>query len=96
MARPDPPTDPTDAGLLAVGLRAGDRVRYRRREGGTWREARVERRERDGAVGVRDAQGAARTLPLDRLEVRRTGPRGGAVWLPVAELAAQEEQLGLW
>jgi hypothetical protein len=94
------PTDPTPAplaesALLAVGLRPGDRVRFRQREGGAWKEAKVERRERDGSVGVRDERGAARALPVDRLQVRTTGRRGGVIWEPVAERAQRDEQLGL-
>ena len=84
-----------DSALLEVGLRPGDTVRYRRREGGTWQQARVERRERDGSIGVRDERGAARALPLERLQVRTTGKRGGVVWEPVSERAGRDEQLGL-
>lgn len=94
------PKDPTPAplaesALVAVGLRPGDRVRFRQREGGSWKEATVERRERDGSVGVRDERGAARAIPLDRLQVRTTGKRGGLVWEPVSERAQRDEQLGL-
>jgi hypothetical protein len=85
-----------ESALLELGLRPGDRVRFRRREGGTWQEARVERRERDGSVGVRDGRGAARAIPIARLEVRGTGPRGGVIWEPVAERAGRDEQLGMW
>jgi hypothetical protein len=95
------PTDPTPAALaesalLEVGLRPGDRVRWQRSTGGSWQEAVVERRERDGSIGVRDAKGAARALPLERLEVRGTGPRGGVVWESVVDRAGRDEQLGLW
>ena len=43
------PKDPTPAplaesALLEVGLRPGDRVRFRQRDGGAWRQATVERR----------------------------------------------------
>jgi hypothetical protein len=94
-------TEPTPAALaesalLEVGLRPGDRVRFRRAEGGSWREAKVERRERDGSVGVRDERGAARALAVERLQVRTKGPRGGTTWEPVAERAARDEQLGIW
>lgn len=85
-----------DSALLELGLRPGDRVRWRRREGGSWQEGTVERRERDGSVGVRDQRGAARALPVERLQVRTTGPRGGTTWEPVAERAGRDEQLGIW
>jgi hypothetical protein len=88
-----PPTPPD---LRALGLVAGDRVRWRDREGARWREGRVVGRERDGSVGVRDDRGASRALRPGRLEVRSRGPRGGTVWEPVTEVAARTEQLGLW
>lgn len=86
----------TESALLEVGLRPGDRVRFRRTDGGAWKEAKVERRERDGSVGVRDERGAARAINIDRLQVRTKGPRGGATWEPVAERATKDEQLGIW
>lgn len=89
------PAPLADSALLEVGLRPGDRVRFRKREGGSWQEAKVERRERDGSVGVRDERGAARAIPLDRLQVRGTGKRGGVVWEPVPDRADRDEQLGL-
>jgi len=96
--RPAPvaPGDPVpDSALAALGLRPGDRVRFRRREGGRWHEATVERLERDGSVGLRDERGAARSIPLDRLEVRTTGPRGATTWEPGPERAARTEQMRL-
>ena len=96
MKRPEPTPAPlADSALVAVGLRPGDLVRFRQREGGSWREAKVERRERDGSIGVRDERGAARALPLDRLQVRTSGKRGGVVWEPVVARAERDEQLGL-
>jgi hypothetical protein len=85
-----------ESALLEVGLRPGDRVRFRRVDGGAWKEAKVERRERDGSIGVRDARGASRAIPLDRLQVRTAGPRGGATWEAASERAERTEQLGIW
>ncbi len=97
MTSGDPtPAALTESALVELGLRAGDRVRFRRSDGGAWKEAKVERRERDGSVGIRDERGAARAIPPDRLQVRTTGPRGGSVWEPLAERAARSEQLGIW
>lgn len=86
----------TDSALAELGLRSGDRVRFRRRDGERWKEATVVRREKDGSLGLRDAKGAARAIELDLVEVRTTGPRGGVVWEPVAERAARTEQMPLW
>ena len=88
--------DRIEGELLEVGLRVGDRVRWRRATGGSWLEGTVERRERDGSVGVRDGRGSARALPLDRLEVKAKGPRGGNVWEPVTDRAQRDEQLGMF
>lgn len=88
-------TEPA-AGLLDVGLHPGDTVRFRPRPGARWREAVVERRERDGSIGVRDADGKARSLPVDRLEVPAVGPRGARTWEPLAERAARDLQLDLF
>jgi hypothetical protein len=82
--------------LEAVGLKVGDRVRFRRREGEHWHEARVERREKDGSIGVRDGKGASRAIPLERLEIRGRGPRGAVTWEPALERAARTEQMELW
>lgn len=84
-----------DTGLVELGIRRGDRVRFRRRDDERWKEAVVERRERDGSIGLRDANGAARAIALDRIEVRDRGPRGGVVWEPLTERAARVEQLRL-
>ena len=83
-------------GLEAIGLRAGERVRWRPRPGGHWAEGSVTGRERDGSIAVRDAQGRARALVLERLEVRAVGPRGASTWEPVAERAGRTEQLRLF
>ncbi len=90
--------DPVSGGpsLIDVGLREGDTVRFRPRPGARWQEATVERRERDGSVGVRDGRGASRALTLDRLEVRTRGPRGARTWEPVHERAERTEQLDLF
>jgi hypothetical protein len=52
-------------------------------------------RERDGSVGVTDGRGMARSLSVDRLEVRCAGPRGAPGWEPLTERASRTEQLRL-
>jgi len=93
---PDGDVATPESGLAALGLVAGDRVRWRDRPGARWREGRVEARERDGSVAVRDERGASRALRHERLDVAARGPRGAATWEPVADRAARAEQLGLW
>lgn len=82
--------------LVEIGLRVGDRVRFRRSAGEHWHEGIVKGRERDGSVALHDRRGAARAIPIDRLEVRRPGPRGAPAWRSVADLASRAEQLDLW
>ena len=82
-------------GLAEIGIAEGDRVRFRRRDGERWKEAVVSRREADGSVSVRDARGSLRALPLDAIEIRFLGPRGGIVWEPLTERAARTEQMRL-
>lgn len=82
--------------LEELGLRPGDAVRWRPRPGARWVEGTVTGRERDGSIGLRDPQGRARALPLDRLEVRAVGRRGARTWEPAIERAARTEQLGLF
>lgn len=82
----------TDSALAELGLDAGEEVRFRRRASERWRRAVVERRERDGSIGLRDEHGRARAVPLEDVEVRQRGPRGGLRWQPLAERAATTEQ----
>jgi hypothetical protein len=51
--------------------------------------------ERDGSIGISDENGATRCLPVEQLEVRVTGRRGGRAWEPLAARAARTEQLRL-
>ncbi|HXH55993.1 hypothetical protein [Iamia sp.] len=82
--------------LLEIGLHVGDAVRFRPRPQARWQEATVVRRERDGSVGLRDERGAARALPIERLEVRTRGRRGARTWEPLAQRADRPEQLDLF
>ena len=82
--------------LEQLGLRAGEAVRWRPKEGARWAEGKVTAVERDGSVGLTDRQGRARALPIDRLEVRARGPRGARTWEPLAERVARTEQMELF
>ena len=85
----------TAPGLDTLGLRAGEEVRFQAHGSSRWRRAVVTRRERDGSVTVTDDDGAARSLPVERIEVRRPGPRGGLGWELLTVRAGRSEQLTL-
>ena len=84
-----------DGGLAVLGLRRGERARFRRPGMGRWQGVVVEGRERDGSLLLRDAKGAARAIRIEHVEVATTGPRGARTWEPVVERAARTEQLRL-
>jgi hypothetical protein len=90
-----PADDPDISGLVVLGLRPGDVVRWRSQQGRRWRTGSVSRRERDGSIGVTDSNGSARSLPVDQLEVRCTAKRGGSRWEPLPAWAGRAEQLRL-
>ncbi len=89
-------SDAAEPTLLDLGLHPGDVVRFRPRPSARWQEAKVERIERDGSIGVRDEKGAARALDVDRLEVPALGPRGAQRWEPLAERVERDVQLDLF
>jgi hypothetical protein len=95
-SRTDPAAAHPRSELAALGLSAGERVRWRNRPGGRWREGTVVERERDGSVGVRDGKGASRALRVDRLEIRTRGPRGARTWEPLVARVDRTEQLPLF
>lgn len=82
--------------LETLGLSQGERVRWQRKVGGHWHEGVVIRREPDGSVAVRDADGAWRSILVDRLEARHRGRRGAMVWEPLVARAERSAQLSLW
>jgi hypothetical protein len=93
--RPEGRTEGRAEALAQVGLTPGEQVRFRRRDGARWTPATVERLERDGSVGLRDPKGAAVAIPIDGVEVRCSGRRGGQGWEPLRERLARNEQLRL-
>jgi hypothetical protein len=81
--------------LMRFGLKADEPARWRRRPNERWSTGRVVAMESDGSVRVVDDKGALLSLPLDRIEVRRRGQRGGSGWEPASERSNRTEQLGL-
>lgn len=87
--------DDRPSSLTILGLTPGERVRFRRDGNSRWQEAVVTRRESDGSIGLTDRRGAARAIPVELIEVRCQGPRGGPGWEPLAARASRTEQLRL-
>ncbi len=81
--------------LEAIGLRAGEEVRFRRADRARWQLGAVQRLERDGSLRVADADGSARTVALAGVQVRVRRPRGAAGWEPLAERSSRAVQLSL-
>jgi hypothetical protein len=86
-----------DSGLLAhLRLTAGEPVRFRKVEGGRWLPGKMSGVAADGSITIHDANGAARSLRPERVEVRRPGSRGRLTWQRVSDVAVTWEQLELW
>ena len=82
--------------LLAVGLRLGEPIRFRRHGAGRWIVGKVARIEPDGSITLHDPDGAARSLRPERVQVRRPASRGRLAWQTVSEVATTWEQLELF
>ncbi len=86
---------PLDDGLAEVGLEIGQLIRYQGTTDKRSHDGVVLRRERDGSVGLRDERGRARAIPVELIEIRILGPRGGQQWIPLTD-AGGGLQLGLF
>jgi hypothetical protein len=86
-----------DSDVLAhLRLTAGEPVRFRKVEGGRWLPGKMSGVAADGSITIHDANGAARSLRPERVEVRRPGGRGRLTWQRVSDVAITWEQLELW
>ncbi len=86
---------PLDDGLAEIGLEIGQLIRYQGTTDKRSHDGVVLRRERDGSVGLRDERGRARAIPVELIEIRILGPRGGEQWIPLTD-AGGGLQLGLF
>jgi hypothetical protein len=83
-----------DRALTILGLGVGERVRFRR-PGDRWAFGTVSHREPDGTIALTDNRGRLRGAPVEQIEVRCPGPRGGQAWEPLVTRASRSEQLRL-
>ena len=87
----------SDAEVLAqLRLTSGEPVRFRKAEGGRWLPGKMSGVATDGSITIHDANGAARSLRPERVEVRRPGGSGRLTWQLVSDVATTWEQLALW
>lgn len=84
------------ATLQLLGLQAGEPVRFRKSETGRWFAGKMSGVAVDGSITIFDANGAARSLRPQRVEVRRPGGRGRLTWQAISDVAITWEQLQLW
>lgn len=84
------------ATLTRLGLKVGEPVRFRKTDGGRWFSGKMSGVAVDGSINLFDANGAARSLRPERVEVRRPGSRGRLTWQRVSDVAVTWEQLQLW
>jgi hypothetical protein len=82
--------------LAQLRLTTGEPVRFRKVEGGRWLLGKMSGVATDGSITIHDANGAARSLRPERVEVRRPGSRGRLTWQLVSDVAITREQLALW
>ena len=91
------PADIAEAELRAVGLHRGEPIRFKKSDDAArWSNGRIHAIERDGSVTVHDANGAARSLRPERIEIQRRNARGRIAWHPLAEFLESERQLTLF
>ena len=71
-------------------------MRFRKADGGKWFHGRMSTVAPDGSLTLHDANGAARSIRPERVEVRRPGGRGRLTWQLVSDVAITWEQLSLF
>lgn len=83
-------------GLHDLGLRRAEPVRFRKTDTGRWFHGILAGVAPDGSINLFDANGAARSIRPERVEVRRPNGRGRLVWRLVSDVAVTWEQLELF
>lgn len=81
--------------LLRLGLRPGERVRFKRPDRSRWQAGKATGVGRDGSLAITDGKGAARAVPLQHVEVQVVTARGATRWEPLIDRASRTEQLKL-
>lgn len=71
-------------------------MRFRKLASSRWLPGKMSGVAADGSITIHDANGAARNLRPECVEVRRPGSRGKLTWQRVCDVAVTWEQLELW
>jgi hypothetical protein len=82
--------------LARLGIKHGEAIRFRKGDGGRWQSGKIAGVAADGSINVFDANGNARSLRPERVEVRRPGSRGRLSWHTISDVAITWEQLELF
>lgn len=82
--------------MATLGLVVGEPSRFRKLDAGRWFSGKISGVGVDGSISMFDANGAARSVRPERVEVRRPGSRGRLCWRLVSDVAITWEQLALW
>ncbi len=91
------PSELAEAELRAIGLHRGEPIRFKKSEDAArWSTGRIHAVERDGSITVHDANGAARSLRPERIEIQRRNSRGKINWQNLNEFLGSERQLTLF
>lgn len=94
------PAPAEQAALEALGLCAGEDVRWHAGAHDRWQHGTVTGIGTDGSISVADAGGSARSLRAVRLQVRRPGrpgrPAAAGGWEPLTVRAGRAVQLSLF
>lgn len=75
----------SEGGKVQEFTRPGSEIRWREKPNARWKPGRLLRINGDIADFTDTARGASRTKTIDHIEIRTVGPRGGAIWIPLAE-----------
>jgi len=82
--------------LERLGLKMGEAARFRKGDAGRWQAGKIVGVAADGSINVFDANGNARSLRPEKVEVRRAGSRGRPSWQAISAVAITWEQLHLF
>ena len=86
-----------DDALLDLGLRRGEQIRFKKSgDNSRWTMGKIHALEKDGSITIHDANGAARSLRPERIEIRQRSPRGQLKWCNLADALTSAREISLF